>query len=487
MIELRGFARAVVTAAVILAGSCASTEGPFPVRGSTYWIGEPVQGKDPDMFLKVFTSREECAAAFDEETADDCMPMVDRATGQVRLSFQTLDRETMLPYPLPLGADDIQVLHNKRPVREGSKSGVELAQNGPRRSSQLFILLIDGSASMYENDAEGMTKLYKALLNPKVKAAFFPDGVQTGVVPLRFSQTVKGLDGGPPVVIENPRQYEQYVKDYLFSYDRGWTHFYEAVDYSLRELLEEKTVADWLLINRGEPTIVALTDGFTNHSGADTCATNVPRLQHTLEELEIARDLALGKRPTVFTVGLGKALFSNLEEIPPGAVTARALCGKYADHIVSGYLEMAGVDNNSLRWIAERGGGASFIRNNAAGLAEVFQEAAAMRYGWYTVSYKVDPFYHRQKFESSIRVTSYARAEATVEIFPSGWIDAPTGTRAPGERWTSPTSLRSTFSLAMPLLGGLIIVAFWGPAGFNARRAVFRRVRGKAPPQAPKA
>jgi len=39
----------------------------------------------------------------------------------------------------------------------------------------------------------------------------------------------------------------------------------------------------------------------------------------------------------------------------------------------------------------------------------------------------------------------------------------------------------------MPLLGGLIVIAFWGPAGFNARRAVFRRMRGKAPPPAPKA
>ena len=109
-----------------------------------------------------------------------------------------------------------------------------------------------------------------------------PDGVETGVVPLRFSATVKGLDGGPPVVIETPKQYETYIKDNLFSYDRGWTHFYEAVDYSLRGLMLEKPLTDCLAIHSGEPTIVALTDGFTNHSGADTCSTNVTRLQFTL-------------------------------------------------------------------------------------------------------------------------------------------------------------------------------------------------------------
>jgi hypothetical protein len=484
---LRHLATALLAVSAILLGSCASSDGPRPIEGSTYWIGEPKQGKDTELFLKVFTSRQDCMAFFGSEpearaSVDECVPVVDRSTGTVRLAVQTLEKSSMQPYYLPLGQDHIQVSHNKRPVREGAKSGYQLTQQGPRRAGQLFILLIDGSASMYDNDAAGMTKLYKALLNPKVKDAFFPEGGQTAVVPLRFTSTVKALDGGKPVVIESKKQYDQYIKDHLFSYDRGWTHFYSSVAYAVGPLMEEKAIKDWLAIHKAEPTVVALTDGFHNQSGADTCETNVPRLQALLEELEIARSQPLGLRPSVFTVGLGKAFFSNLPEIPKGRVTPRDLCGKYRDAVINGYLEMAGVDNNSLRWIAERGGGQAFVKNNAAGLAEVFEAAAAVRYAWYSVSYKVDPFYHRQKFETRIRVTSFANADATIEIFPSGWLDAPTGERPPGERWTRPTPLRSTFALAMPILGGLVLVAFLGPAGFNARRAVFRRARGKASP-----
>ncbi len=474
-----------VALGLVLSISCASSDGPRPVEGSTYWIGEPTQGKGNELYLKVFTNREECRTTFDDETADDCVPVVDRATGQVRLSFQTLNRSDMIPYYLPLKQEHIQVGHNKRPIREGQKSGFELQQHGERRAGQLFILLLDGSSSMYDNEAELMTKLYRALLNPKVKDAFYPDDAQTGVVLLRFTGTVKGIDGGPPKVLESKRQYEEEIKNHLFSYDRGWTHFYEAVDFAVGPLMEAQSVKDWLAIHTAEPTIVALTDGFNNHTSSDTCATNVPRLQNTLEGIEVARNLPLGLRPTIFTIGLGRGLFNNLEEIPRGRVTARDLCGKHADSVINGYLEGAGIDNNSLRWIAERGGGASYVRNNTAGLAEVFQSAAAMRYQWYTVSYKVDPFYHRQKFETRIRLTSYANAEVNLEVFPSGWLDAPTGERPSGSRWTSAAPMRRTFGLVVPLLGGLVLIAFAGPAGFNARRAVFRRQRGKAPPAGP--
>lgn len=471
--------RVLLLALLVLLGGCADNdEGPRPVPASTSWIGQPEQAEDTELFMKVFTSEDECRAALGPEKAEACRPVMDRATGQVRLAFQTLDNSTMTPYPLPLQQEHVQVLHNKRPVKEGQKSGYELQSHDPRRAGQLFILLIDGSGSMYENDNEQIDKLYKALMNRKVTDAFYPGDVPTGVVLLRFTSRVKGLDGGAPQVLEDKESYRGMVHYKLKSGERGFTHLYEAVAYAAGPLMDEPAIKEWLRLHQAEPTIVALTDGFNNEKGSDRCRDNVPRLQALLEEVEIARNQPLGLRPTIFTVGLGEPIRPRFEEVPRGRVSARDLCARFANEIINADLERRGIDNVSLKWIAARGGGESFVSNNPRGLAEVFQEAAAVRYLWYTALYKVDPFYHRQGFESRIRLTSYANAEAAVEVHPSSWLDAPTGERRSGERWAEPTPMRHTFALGMPLVGGLILIAFLGPASFNARRAVTRRARG---------
>lgn len=475
----------LLAGALAVSGCANPEEDPRPIEGSTYRIGEPEQGEKTELYMKVFTSREECRATFGPELVDDCAPQVDRSTGQVRLAFQTLDKSTMMPYYLPLAPDHVQVAHNKRPIKEGGKSGSELVRHNPRRSGQLFIVLIDGSGSMYENNNEQINKVYQALLRPKVKEAFFPNNVETGVVLLRFTSTVKGLDGGAPMVIERPKQYETAVRNWLYSGERGFTHLYDAISYAVGPLIDDEgAVRDWLAIHRAEPTIIALTDGFNNEKGSDLCRDNVPRLQELLEDIELARNKPLGLRPSVFTVGLGVPIRKGFEEVPRGRVSVRDLCGRNANEMINGQLERRGIDNVSLKWIAERGGGASFVKRNSSGLAEVFQEAAAVRYEWYQVYYKVDRFHHRQSFDTRIRLTSFANAEATVHVYPSGWIDAPTPHRAEEGRWSEPSRMRDAFGLVMPLFGGLVFFAFLGPATFNARRAVTRRARGGSQKQA---
>lgn len=464
---------------LLLLVGCVGEDSPRPIEGSTYRIGKPTQGEKPELFLQVFTSREECRANLGPDAVEECIPKVDRATGQVRLAFRTLDRETMQPYNLPLTKDHVQVSFNKSPITEGRRSGYELVQHDEVRVGQLFIVVLDGSGSMYENDNEQMNKVWRALNNPSVKDAFFPKDVPTGVILLRFTSRVVGLDGGPPAVLQTKRSYEEALK-YLYSYDRGFTHLYDATSYATGPLMDEEAVKSWLQLNKAEPTVIVISDGFNNEKGSDLCRDNVPRLQKTLEDLEIARNQPLGLRPTVFTVGLGKAIRPGFTEVPRGPVTVRDLCGRSANDVINGGLERRGIDNVSLKWIAERGGGTSFVRNNPRGLAEVFQEAAAVRYKWYQAYFKVDKAYHRQRFETRIRLLSFANAEANLEILPSGWLDAPTGERADG-RWAEPASMRATFGLVMPLIGGLVFIAFLGPAGFNARRTVTRRARGKKP------
>ncbi|MBW1878091.1 MAG: VWA domain-containing protein [Deltaproteobacteria bacterium] len=484
----------LVGLSLLLAGAfgftgCANPEeDPRPIDGSTYRIGEPEQGEKTELYMKVFTSYDECRATFGPDVAGDCTPQVDRSTGQVRLAFQTLDKSTMMPYYLPLAPDHVQVGHNRRPIKEGGKSGSELVRHNPRRSGQLFIVLIDGSGSMYENNNEQINNVYQALLRPKVKESFFPRDAETGVVLLRFTSSVKSLAGGAPRVIERPKGYETAVRSHLYSGERGFTHLYDAVAYAVGPLIDEEgAVRDWLAIHRAEPTIIALTDGFNNEKGSDLCRDNVPRLQEVLEEIELARNKPLGLRPTVFTVGLGVPIRKGFEEVPRGRVTVRDLCARHANEMINGRLERRGIDNVSLKWMAERGGGQSFVKRNSSGLAQVFQEAAAVRYEWYQVFYKVDRFHHRQSFETRIRLTSFANAEATIRVYPSGWIDAPTPRRAAEGRWSEPARMRDTFGMAMPLFGGLIFLAFLGPATFNARRAMTRKPRGgskkqQAPP-----
>lgn len=474
----------LLLAAMFLVAGCANNEeGPFPIPDSTYWISAPEQGKKTEITLKVYTSAEQCRAAFGADAVADCTPRVDRSTGQVRLAFETIDKETGTSYPLPLQQEHVRVSHNKSPVETGAKSGFQLIQHGEKRWSQLFIVLIDGSGSMYDNDEQQLKKVWTALNDKKVKDAFFPSGVQNGVVLLRFTSKVESLDGGPIRVLQGKKAYDTMIQS--LRGPRGFTHLYDAVGFAADKLIEEPEIKKWLQINdRAEPTIVALTDGFNNQAGSDRCGDNAPRLQRLLEDIEVARNKPLGQRPTIYTIGLGKA-YRQFGDVPLGRVSERDLCGKYSDYLINGQLETVGIDNPSLKWIAARGGGQSFVKNNAAGLAEVFQEAASKRYEWYEVRYRVDPFYHRQAFETRIQLTSYANAVVTQQVFPGAWLDGPTPKRAEGSVWSEPQGMRATFGLVMPIFGGLMLIAFFGPAGYNARRAVFRRERGSAPPPAP--
>jgi len=129
--------------------------------------------------------------------------------------------------------------------------------------------------------------------------------------------------------------------------------------------------------------------------------------------------------------------------------------------------------------MADVGGGTSFVKRNHKGLAQVFQAAAAERYEWYSVRYRVDGFYHRQAYESRINLLSYAYASTTIKVHPSGWLDAPSPRRQGTETFSSPTPFRASVAFLMPILGVLVLITYLGPALFNARRAIFRRARNK--------
>lgn len=454
--------------------------GPFPVEGTTWRVDEPVPSTKGDVIIDLFARRTDCinAPEVDEEDIGDCIPRVDRGSGQVMFGFRLIDRKSSNVLYLPLRKDQVSFTHDQRAIAEDDW---ELIPHEPMRAGQLFVLLLDGTSSIYETG--GINKVEKALLTPAVIESFLPKvpGETTGVLLLRFNVDVKTIDGKDPLqaqIIEDRKVYRKLVTEHLKSPNRGYSHTYDALTFATTKLLESPNVRNWLQINNAQPTVVLLTDGYHNERAQDVCKDNVPRLNNAIESLFRARAAGGSRAPRVFTVGLGKAILPNFKLPVGGNPTVDLLCGRFAEDRIDGGLE-ARIDNPSLAWLAEVGGGQSFIKSTHKGLADVFLEAAAQRYKWYEIRYQIDPFHHRRSFETVVRLGAFGQAESKIRFHPSAWMDAPSGVIEGEERWFTATPFRRSTAFLMVALGAFVFVGFLGPASFNARRALFRRPRGR--------
>ena len=454
-----------------------------PIPNTTTRVGRPTIVDGTELELKIFTSLDECRARVRPDQIQHCMPYVDRANGEVRLGFQfRLDSDV---FPLPLTREHIKVGHLGRELQDGGVNRISVVPHDPVRSPQLFILLIDGSSSMAKGGR--IEKVRKALLMPEVVEAFFSDEVRTRVVIFQFTDRGPRPLGGRLRVLENPKEYRSMIRDHL-RVQSGYTHLYDAIRYATGEFLEQQAIQDLLTLYEMSPTVVALTDGFNNVSAQDTCGTNAKRLTTLLQHLDNVRSSENGsdprRRPSVYTVGLGRPLRPKFE-VPRDAgttVKASAMCGRRNVHRrIDGDLENRGIDNASLEWIAKVGGGASYVRQDRQGLGEAFQGAAAERYHWFEARYRIHPWYLRRSFRTTLRLISFATAEASVEIYPSAWLDAPPGKKEEGV-WTTQRPYRFITVLLLPAFGLLLLLSYLGAATFNAKRAMFMRVRR---PQAP--
>ena len=465
---------------------CGCGKGLTPIPNTTTRVGRPEVVDGTELELKIFTTLDECRARVKPDELDLCMPYVDRANGEVRLGFQfRLDSDV---FPLPLTDEHIKVGHLGRELQGGGANTVHVVPHDPVRSAQLFILLIDGSSSMAQ--AGRMEKVRKALLMPDVVEAFFPSDVRTRVVVFQFTDRGPRPLGGRLRVLENGREYRRMIRDHL-RVQSGYTHLYDAIRYATGEFLQQQAIQDLLTLYEMSPTVVALTDGFNNVSTRDTCGTNADRLTTLLRHLERVRSPEDGsdprRRPSVYTVGLGRPLRPQFE-VPRNAGTAvgaATLCGRRnVNRRIDGDLEKRGIDNASLEWIAKVGGGASYVRQDRDGLGEAFRGAAAERYHWFEARYRIHPHYLRRSFRTTLRLISFATAEASVEIFPSAWLDAPPGEKGEGG-WTVQRPYRFIMVLLLPAFGVLLLLSFMGAAVFNAKRAMFMRVRRPHAPSSP--
>lgn len=486
-----GPALRILLVAVLFLAGCGTSWVPVP--GTTTRVGKSSTKKDQDLELRIFTTPADCSGfGITKEEQHLCLPHVDRAAGEVRVSFYfALKGE---PYPMPLNddqKDNLLVSHLGTQVKEGQgRQAVTVIPHEPEPVKQLFILVIDGSSSMSENNR--MKKVKAALLRDEVIGAFFPSEVKTGLVLLQFTSGQPRPVGGELEILWNRDQYVGAVRKLKVL--SGFTHLFDAVTYASGPLLKEDVLDAVIDTEEMAVTVVALTDGFNNLKGSDTCRDNADRLTGLLRHLKRVRDgeVDLRRRPTIFTVGLGKPLRPQFQ-LPQGSkpeVAPVELCGKrYVDRRIDSDLELLGIDNASLRYIADRGGGFTYVSRDKEGLGRAFRSAAAKRYNWFELRYRVDPFFLRRRFKTGVRLVSYASAEAEVELHPSAWLDAPPG-KVGADGWTTETSYLDTFVVVVPTLGLLMAFSFLGAAWFNTRRALFGRTRPprnarKGPPQPP--
>ncbi len=453
------------------------------IPDSTTRVGRPQVVPGTELELRIFSTLAECRSAVSPDVLDLCMPYVDRANGEVRLGFQfRLDGEV---FPLPLASEHIKIGHLGRELQGGGVNTVSVVPHDPVRSAQLFILMIDGSSSM--NKGGRMEKVRKALLMPEVVDAFFPDDVKTGVVVFQFTDRGPRPLGGRLQVFESRKEYRSMIRSDLRVLS-GYTHLYDAITYATGDFLKRSDIQDLLTLHQMTPTVVALTDGFNNIRSGDTCGDNASRLSALLAHLEQVRapenGTDPGRRPSVYTVGLGRPLRPAFElgADVGTSVSPRQLCGsRKVNRRINGDLENKGIDNASLSWIARVGGGQSYVRQDRKGLGQAFRGAAASRYHWFEARYRTHPFHLRRSFRTTLRLISFATAEASVVLTPSAWLDAPPGVK--GEQgWTEQRPYRYIFVLLMPAFGMLLLLSYLGAATFHARRAMFMKVRQPRPP-----
>jgi hypothetical protein len=467
-------------AAALLALALLGCEGDetTAITGTTIRVGRPEIKGQTNYALRVFASEEDCgkAESIVEAEREACLPYVDRATGTVQLSFQLLVDQN--PTPMTLRSEAVTILHDKSNPNTNGDDRVQIIPHQETSIGSLYVLLIDGSGSMgiVDDPAGGlsrMEKLRRALLRKDVLESFYSGGnTGSAVAPLVFRGGLPTPLGGKWVV-EEPKEYQRLIRDEL-QVGSGYTYLYQAVKYAANGLAEQPEVKRAVLTRGLSPTIIALTDGFNNESPSDTCGDNAPRLQALLDDLtqvRLGRGVG-GYQPDVFTVGLGRRAWKKFKVPDQNSVSPGQICKRWASERIDGNVENLGVDNAALDWIARVGGGDSFVRSTPEGLAEAFLAAARKRHMWFQVRYKVDPFYLRRGFTTTIRMTSPYQVETSVTIYPSAWLDGPPGVPA-ADGWPRAQPYRASLVVVMSILSVLVALNYLPAAFFNVRRALF--------------
>ncbi len=200
---------------------CQPTTYPAPIQGTAYRISADEADPDSEVFIDLYTSLADCQN--DPETADelkDCLPYAPRRTAEGRLASTTRDMTSRERVPRSLEPDQVRLVQDGQLL---SEDNFVLLPHDPVAGGQLFVLLIDGSGSMYDNEGERILKVYDALRQPDVLDSFFPEGEEpNGVVLLQFADRVIGMDGKAPRIIRSRKEYLRVIDENLLLIRRSF-------------------------------------------------------------------------------------------------------------------------------------------------------------------------------------------------------------------------------------------------------------------------
>ncbi|MFM2161550.1 MAG: hypothetical protein RLZZ383_1062 [Pseudomonadota bacterium] len=464
----------------------------IPAEGSSWRMGIPDTPSAGGSRVHVFRDAADClAAGMDVEEIAACAPTVSPADRWVRFSFALSDDEGALqPLALTPGRMRVQLGAPDELRADVQTRYLQVVGHQPVGYGQLFVLLIDRSASMYVDRPDGgdpaMAMVVQALLDPAALDTFFPNaaGARTGVLLLGFSDVVRAVDGGAwqgAAILTDRKAYASAVDRLLDEPEPAYTHLYDAVRTTLDEVMPSAPVDGFVRLTQGDPALVVLTDGFNNVRAEQTCAENAVPLADLLGVVR-ARRGAPGARTDVFTVGFGRPFAPDLTDLPerlPERPDANFLCGASADARIDGGLEVQGIDNVSLGLLAATGGGRSLVTEDAGRLGRFLARTGTPVHRWYELRLALpegEQSRFRLRLPIGLALTGARPGTAELVFFPNPWFDLPSGLDAQGRS----ASVRALGRAAGTLVVGLALLAAVGAAyvgAYHLRRAVLRRGR----------
>lgn len=461
------------------------------LEGSTWTLSEPVEPRRGDLGMHVFRSKADCLGkGVDPAELDACAPWVDPATRRIHLAFRLEQASVGLPVAITARRLAVSVGAEKGGVslRRGEAWDYEIVPHAPSGTGQLIVLLIDRSGSMYQPttdaqgrpQAEGIARVVQALQSDAVKDALLPTGggSRAAVMLLTFTDAVRGPYGEPwrmAEVLRDRAAYDKAVDALLDAPAPGFTHLYQSVQTVVSEVLLDADLAAWVTETQADPTVVLFTDGFNNTFSAQTCGDNAAELQRLMDLLRSA-EAANGLGYTLHAIGLGRKFEPDFQlPLASGPITPRDLCGPAVAERIDGGLEKRGIDNVSLAWIAEAGGGRTLVHEEAGMVAGFLAQTGTALHAWYELRMHLDAI-HQQRFRRALPVMVQVRsprvASATLTLRPNPLFDqAP---RGEGDV-AAPTPAVAAFRVVMLGLAATFALLASPVAWHHARRALLRR------------
>ncbi len=481
-------------AALLFAAALAQTAPPatpdIPLEDSAWRVSTPWSPSSSGYRLNVLADRTACSAR-GRADVDACLPWVDAPAGQLHVSLEVTDGDA--PVAFALSNERLVVgIGGTEGFMPVPREDIAVVPHDPAGYRQLYVILIDRSASMYDPRGEhppAMADVVGTLRSEAVRKTFFPEGadVRTGVLLLTFSDHVAGVAGQPwkdAEILEDDKDYDAALDQLLYVPPAAYTDLYGAVETVVDGVLLDPDVAAFVDLTHAYPAVVVLTDGFHDPRAAQTCGDNAAPLTALLDRVRRSRTAIGRPAPVVHAVGFGQPYRPEFHVPALGTerITPELLCGADAGQRIDGALEKRGIDNASLSMLADAGGGRTYVGEDVRDLATFLAGSVTRLHKWFEVYIRLDAERHqefRQRFRAPMPLLLQAsgpqRVESRLTFYPHPWIDEPRAALAPGAPWSSRGRVGAVLGWVVLAIGAHLLIVALGVAWRHGARAIGRR------------